>query len=79
MDIREPLFQSPDLAPAPVGENAVLLALRDAVQVALRLCMADEIDARHSLSLIFDFENSIAHSGLFGKSSAGFFVVFRSY
>ena len=53
MDVREPLFQCPDLPPAPVGEVTVLLALGNAVQVALRLRVADEINGRHTASKNF--------------------------
>jgi len=47
MDGGEAALQSPHLPPAPVGEVAVVLALGDAVEVALRLGVTDEIDGRH--------------------------------
>ena len=79
MDILEPLFQSPDLPPAPVREVTVLLALGNAVQVALRLRVANQINGRHTASKKFLFGNSIDLYGRFGKRSGGFFVSFGSY
>ena len=46
-DIGEAPPQRLHLPPAPVGEDAVVLALCDAVQVAFRLRVADEIDSGH--------------------------------
>ena len=50
VDIGKTALQSLHLAPAPVGEVAVALALDDAVEVALRLGVADEIDPGHDIA-----------------------------
>ena len=42
------LFQYPELLIAPVGDQAVVLAVGDAVEVALRLGVADQINSCHS-------------------------------
>ena len=42
------LFQHPQLPIAPVGDQAVVLAVGDPVEIALRLGMADQIYSRHS-------------------------------
>ena len=42
------LFQHPQLLIAPVGDQAVVLAVGDPVEIALRLGMADQIYSRHS-------------------------------
>ena len=73
-DVRKAALQGPDLPPAPVGEAALVLALGDAVEVALRLGVADEVDGGHGGSsrkrLIF---HSIPRLAGFGKWSGGFF------
>ena len=63
------------MPPAPVGEIALVLALGDAVKIALRLGVADEIDGGHgspswNTALIF---HSIPHLADFGKGPGGFF------
>ena len=47
VDVREPPLQSPDLLLAQVGEDTVVLALGNAVEVALSLRMPDEIEFGH--------------------------------
>ena len=47
MDVREAALQGIHLPPAPVGETALVLALGDAVEVALRLGVANEVDGGH--------------------------------
>ena len=47
-DVREAPLQGPDLPPAPVRKVAVVLALGNAVEVALRLGVADEIEIGHN-------------------------------
>ena len=42
------LFQYPELLIAPVGDQAVVLAVGDAVEVALRLGVTDQINSCHS-------------------------------
>ena len=46
-DVREAALQGLHLPPAPVREIALVLALGDAVEVALRLGVADKIDGSH--------------------------------
>ena len=50
-NFRKAALQRPDLLPAQVRQDAVVLSLGDAVQVSLRLCVADQIDRGHGSSL----------------------------
>ena len=81
-NIGKPALQRLDLPPAPVRDDAVGLPLGDAVQISLRLRVADQIDGGHgSLRLVKSrFGFIIPCLTLFGKSaSGGFFPQKRSY
>ena len=81
-DAGKPALQRLDLPPAPVRDDAVGLPLGDAVQVSLRLRVADQIDGGHgSLRLVKSrLVFIIPCLTLFGKSAfRGFFPQKRPY